>query len=168
MRTHACERGKKIEGYEWSGQAEKRSEGRQTYDVILRFAEIPGFQILERISLQANIYLTPIPLSTVLVPRNHGPSAISISLLPHPPPRSMAARLFDISRERAFDGDWRNAIQSKATHRVRTDVVVPINGLEAILFPTCVRTRPFRSWSIAAKIKVSDRVACIRENQSRF
>lgn len=40
---------------------------------------------------------------------------------------------------RTRDTGWRNAIQSKATHRVRTDVVVPINGLEAILFPMCVR-----------------------------
>lgn len=83
----------------WTGGEKERVR----YDVILWFAEIPGFQLLERISLQANIYLTPTPLSTVLVPRNHGPSAISISLFPHLSPRSIAARLFDISCERAFD-----------------------------------------------------------------
>lgn len=78
---------------------------------------------------------------------------------------SLAARLFDISCERAFDGDWRNTIQSKATHRIRTDVMVPINGLEAILFPTCVRTRPFWSWSITAKNE-GERIRCMHQRKS--
>lgn len=50
--------------------------------------------------------------------------------------------------------DWQNAIRLKAVHRVPTDVVVPINGLKAILFPTCMCMRPFQSWSIAVKMKV--------------
>lgn len=50
--------------------------------------------------------------------------------------------------------DWQNAIRLKVVHRVPTDVVVPINGLKAILFPTCMCMRPFQSWSIAVKMKV--------------
>lgn len=50
--------------------------------------------------------------------------------------------------------DWRNSIRLKAVHRAHTDVV-PINGLKAILFPTCACTRPFRSWPVATKMKVA-------------
>jgi len=49
----------------------------------------------------------------------------------------------------------RNAIRLKAVHRAHTDVIVPINGLEAILFLTCTCTKPFQSWPVTTKMKVT-------------
>jgi len=110
----------------------------------LQFAEIPEFQILERISLRANIYLTPIrPLGLVSPNRVQ---AIPILLPPRLSSHSAEPRLFDVSRECAFECTI-GEIQLKAMHWVHIDVVESINRLEAILFPTCVCTRSFQSWS---------------------
>lgn len=109
----------------------------------MRFAEFPEFQILERISLRANIYLTPI--RPLVFPNRV--QAIPILLLPHLSSHSAEPRLFDVSHECAFECTTTGEIRLKAMHWVHIDVVESINRLEAILFPTCVCTRSFQSWS---------------------